>query len=163
MHVLLSSIEDKKNIEKKVVLISPDFFDLSKKIKALIEEEGYEVFYFSDRPSEKMLSKALIRLNRNFLRLSVKKYVKRIVNEINKIQPDKIIIINGQSFKTDDIKTILNSAKDADNAFFAWDSVSTFPFIKDFFPLFKRSYTFDDVDPSFTVVMLQKPTTRLDK
>ena len=73
MHVLLSSIEDKKNIEKKVVLISPDFFDLSKKIKALIEEEGYEVFYFSDRPSEKMLSKALIRLNRNFLRLSVKK------------------------------------------------------------------------------------------
>ena len=49
MHVLLSSIEDKKNIEKKVVLISPDFFDLSKKIKALIEEEGYEVFYFLDR------------------------------------------------------------------------------------------------------------------
>ena len=146
MHVLLSSIEDKKNIEKKVVLISPDFFDLSKKIKTLIEEEGYEVFYFSDRPSEKMLSKALIRLNRNFLRLSVKKYVKRIVNEINKIQPDKIIIINGQSFKTDDIKAIINSAKDADNAFFAWDSVSTFPFIKDFFPLFKRSYTFDDVD-----------------
>ena len=46
MHVLLSSIEDKKNTEKKVVLISPDFFDLSKKIKALIEEEGYEVFYF---------------------------------------------------------------------------------------------------------------------
>ena len=44
MHVLLSSIEDKKNIEKKVVLISPDFFDLSKKIKALIEEEGPEFY-----------------------------------------------------------------------------------------------------------------------
>ena len=147
MACLLSSIgEQHKNSDKKVVLISPDFFNLSKKIQSLIEEEGYQVFYFSDRPSKKTISKSLIRLSRNFLRLSVRKYVKKIIKNIKQIKPDKIIIINGQSFKTRDIKDILSAAPDADNAFFAWDSVKTFSFIKDFFPLFKRSYTFDDVD-----------------
>ena len=72
---LLSGIVGQKNSGKKVILISPDFFNLSKKIQSLIEEEGYQVFYFSDRPSKKTISKSLIRLSRNFLRLSVRKYV----------------------------------------------------------------------------------------
>ena len=40
---LLSGIVGQKNSGKKVILISPDFFNLSKKIQSLIEEEGYQV------------------------------------------------------------------------------------------------------------------------
>ena len=64
-----------------ILFISPQFFNYHIVIKKELESLGYNVFWYSDRPSDNFISKCLIRLNKNFYKKKTKKYINKIIEE----------------------------------------------------------------------------------
>ena len=58
---------------KRILFLCPLFFNYHKKIIKAMESLGAEVDYFDERPSNTVLSKALLRINRNLVKVSNKK------------------------------------------------------------------------------------------
>ena len=58
-----------------VLFISPEFFDYQIRLTNEMERLGHNVFWYSDRPKNSFLSKALIRLNKNLLKKKTNKYI----------------------------------------------------------------------------------------
>lgn len=120
----------------------PDFFTTQKNVSMGLEENGYKVFSYSDRPSSSNLIKGLIRVNRRLAFLSTKKYLKRIVRENAGRSFESIIIIDGQSFSTLDIQYLFDHISHKRTIFYMWDALSFLPYTKKYLPLFDYTITF---------------------
>ena len=72
----------------KLLLIMPRFFDYPELIIEELNNLGYEVDFFDDRPSTNAWIKAIIRINKKFISKYIEKYFDRIMETINKTQYD---------------------------------------------------------------------------
>ncbi len=129
-----------------ILFISPQFFNYHIVIKKELESLGYNVFWYSDRPSDNFISKCLIRLNKNFYKKKTKKYINKIIEENVDKKIDYVFVIFGQSFSKEDIIKLKDSFKEAKFIYYAWDSSKNFPVIKEIYSLFDKSYSFDKED-----------------
>ena len=133
-------------MDKSVVLISPDFFNLSTIIKEEIEKQGYKCKWFDDRPSNKLLAKMLLRLSSSSLKGKINRYFDSIIEYCKKEQPSKFIVIIGQCFNTKHYQKLRKELPNMELVFYNWDSIENFPITKDNFTFFDRSYSFDLTD-----------------
>lgn len=129
----------------KILLIMPNFFNYPRIICDKLNEMGHEVDYYDDRPSTNSFIKALIRMNRKFVTIIIKKYFNKIIREIESKKYHKVILISGQSlsFSTDMLERIKKIQNEAEFILYQWDSLKNFEYIKNFAPLFDRAYSFD--------------------
>lgn len=131
---------------KNVLLIAPVFFDYYKDMISEFERQGYSVYFFDDRPSKDMLSKALIRINKKSLKHKTDRYVGKILSSVEGIKLDLVFVILGQSFFREQILRIKSAHPEAEFVYYSWDSVSNFPSILEFKDCFERIYHFDTHD-----------------
>ena len=91
-----------------VLLIMPEFFDYPRMIQKALNDLGYDVDYYNDRPSTNNLVKAIIKVNRNYMNFFIKRYFKRIMESIKQKKYDVVLLISGQSlsFSVDMIKKL---------------------------------------------------------
>lgn len=132
---------------KKVLFISPNFFNYSEIITKGLINQGYVVDWFDDRPSTNIIDKCLIRFNRNLLKRKINKYFYSNIYEKMKIEKyDYVFVILGQSFNSkmfNDLKKINPNSK---FILYLWDSIKNFPHIEDLATAFDKVYTFDNED-----------------
>lgn len=133
---------------KNLLFIAPIFFDYYKDIKAQFEKEGYIVYYFNDRPSERFVSKAALRLNRNSQKRAIDRYITKILNSVENIKLDLVFVILGQSFSRGNIVRIKEKHPEARYIYYSWDSVKNFPNILEFRDCFDKVFHFDSRDAS---------------
>lgn len=135
---------------KKVLLIMPNFFDYPKIISDELEELGYEVDYFDDRPSTTSFVKAAIRINRKLLHIYIKSYFKRIMKKINEKKYNVVLVISGQSLSFNEkmIKDLKKNQAQARFILYQWDSQKNFPHIISFQKYFDKCFSFDREDVS---------------
>lgn len=135
-------------MNQKVLLIMPNFFDYPQAICAELNNMGYEVDYFDDRPSTKGIVKALIRINRNIISYYIKRYFSRVMSHIQEKEYNFVILISGQSlsFSKEMILQIKESQKNAKFILYQWDSLKNFPYIKQMQHFFDICYSFDSED-----------------
>lgn len=69
-------------MKRKLLLIMPNFFDYPQAICEELENMGYEVDCFDDRPSTNGMVKAIIRVNKNLIGQYVQNPVYRAKGEI---------------------------------------------------------------------------------
>lgn len=131
---------------KNILFIAPVFFGYYKDIIAEFNNQGYNVFFFDDRPSNSFLSKALIRLNKKSQKRKINKYIDKILTLVKDKQLDLVFIILGQSFSREHIIKIKDEHPEAKYVYYSWDSVKNFPNILDFRDCFDRIYHFDSRD-----------------
>ncbi len=136
----------------KLLLIMPRFFDYPELIIEELNNLGYEVDFFDDRPSTNAWIKAIIRINKKFISKYIEKYFDRIMETINKTQYDVVFLISGQSlsFSEEMIKTIRNTQKNANFVLYQWDSQKNFSYIKRIQKYFDKCYSFDRMDVAET-------------
>ena len=79
----------------------PDFFDYPQVISKELEDMGYEVDFFDDRPSTNTWIKAAIRINRNIVKECIKKYFANVMQSIKNKRYDIVFLISGQSLSFD--------------------------------------------------------------
>jgi hypothetical protein len=130
----------------KIVLISPDFFNLSSLISEEIIKQGFDCIAFSDRPSNGFFSKALLRVNRNSQKWKIQHYFNYILKRCVEIKPQKIIVVFGQAFTGKMFLSLKRALPQTEFIYYTWDSVDAFPIIKDKFAIFDRAYSFDTDD-----------------
>lgn len=106
-----------------VLLFAANLFGYEIEIKSKMEQMGATVDYFDERPSNSFLSKALIRINRNFLGKEIEKYYDNIIKKTEGKEYDYIIFIKGESVS----KSILSKMKKihphAQMILYLWDSI----------------------------------------
>jgi len=127
---------------QNILLIMPDFFTTQKNISFGLEQNGYTVFSYSDRPSANNFVKGLIRINRHLAAGPTRRYLKRIIRENAGRSFEAIIIIDGQSFSVSDIKYLFSHISHQRSIFYMWDALSFLPYNAKFFNLFDHTITF---------------------
>ena len=81
-------------MQKKLLLIMPRFFNYPNLISEELNNMGYQVDFFDDRPSTNAFIKAAIRINKNLIYTYIKKYFDGIMT---KIKNEKYQCGNGSS------------------------------------------------------------------
>lgn len=132
---------------KKVLFIAPNFFSYSSIIKNKLEEKGYVVDWFDDRPSTNIIDKCIIRINRNLLKRKIKKYFyNEIYNSMIEKKYDIVFVILGQSFNEEMFNDLRKLNPSAKYILYLWDSVKNFPHIENLSKAFDYTYSFDSFD-----------------
>jgi hypothetical protein len=133
---------------KNIVLLCPRFFDYEKEIKSVLENLGANVIWFDDRPSNDFFSKAIIRVNKNFLSRKIDAYYERIINEISKteLQIDYILFVNPESINVKSIDLIKKTFSKGRLILYMWDSFRNRKKNIELLPFFNSKFTFDPKD-----------------
>lgn len=82
------------NNKKSILLIAPLFFDYYKEIIKELEIMEYNVDYICDAPSNSNVSKAIGRINKNFIKRSTKKFfIQQVIPTIKRKKYDYVIVM----------------------------------------------------------------------
>lgn len=132
----------------KILLIMPNFFDYPQVISDELEEMGYEVDFFDDRPSTNPWIKAAIRLKPDLVKRRIKKYFDYVKQNIKNKHYDVVFLISGQSlsFDPDMIAEIKRMQSKSKFILYQWDSMRNFPYIRVMHKFFDKCYSFDRED-----------------
>src|SRR5690625_2009602 len=82
---------------KKILFISPRFFNYEVAIVEKLTELGAEVDFFDERPSNSISSKGIIRVNPKLYKSQINKYYQSIQNKIKQNQYEYFLLIKGES------------------------------------------------------------------
>ena len=132
----------------KLLLIMPKFFNYPELIIKELNNMGYEVDFFDDRPSTNAWIKAVIRINKNLIQTYIKKYFDEVMKTVRNKKYDVVFVISGQSLSFSEymIEQIKESQTLAKFVLYQWDSQTNFPYIKKVQPYFDKCYSFDRRD-----------------
>lgn len=132
----------------KLLLIMPRFFNYPELITEELENMGYEVDFFDDRPSTNAWIKAAIRINKNMIGRYIKQYFEEMMNTVRNKEYDVVFLISGQSlsFSEEMISEIKKCQVKAKFVLYQWDSQTNFPYIKQVQKYFDKCYSFDRND-----------------
>lgn len=132
----------------KLLLIMPRFFNYPELIIEELNNMGYEVDFFDDRPSTNAWVKAVIRINKNIIQTYIQKYFNQVMETVRGKQYDVVFLISGQSlsFSEEMIEEIKKCQPQAKFVLYQWDSQTNFPYIKSVQKFFDKCYSFDRRD-----------------
>ena len=128
---------------KRVLFIGTTFYTYHTMIIKEFEAQGFVVDYYSDRPSERSLTKGLIKINKNLVKKQTAAYFDEIINETKEKRYDIVFMINCKVYTKDMVEELKSLHKGAEFILYLWDSVKLYPFVEELIPLFDRAYTFD--------------------
>ena len=134
--------------DKSILFFSPQFFNYEKEIKKKLEELGAIVLWFDDRPSNNFISKALIRINKNFIKNKIANYYKAILGQLksNKKQFDYVFFLNPEAISVNSLKEFKSEFYNAKFVLYMWDSFKNRKNTIDLLPVFDSKFTFDPQD-----------------
>ena len=69
---------------KKILFVSVSFFNYEKAIVSKLEELGAIVDFYDDRPSNSLINKGIVRLNKKLISSKINHYYKKILKEMKK-------------------------------------------------------------------------------
>jgi hypothetical protein len=133
-------------IDKKILLICPNFFSYHKKIIMNLEASGASVNYIEDRPFTSFFMRAMTSLSPYIVSRALEIYYIKKIKKNKNLDYDFIFVVNGQTIS----KTVLSYLKEtqANSKFilYLWDSILNRPNIVKNFVFFEEVYTFDEED-----------------
>jgi hypothetical protein len=131
---------------KKILFLCPLFFNYHKKLINALESQGAEVDYYDERPSNTFLSKALLRINRNFVTHQINKYYEEITRAIKNKQYDYIFICQAEATPKSFLKDVRAMNPEARMVLMLWDSVANKVNTLEKLDLFDEVFSFDKKD-----------------
>ena len=136
-------------MKKRILLIAPLFFNYYQEIIKELEIMEYKVDYICDAPSNSNISKALGRVNKNFIKRSTSKYFDtKVLPSIKDKIYDVVFIIAGMTFSFTPcmISKIKEMNPKAYFVMYQWDSEKNLPYLSLIHPYIDCLYSFDLYD-----------------
>ncbi|WP_394234990.1 lipopolysaccharide biosynthesis protein [Niallia oryzisoli] len=131
---------------KKILFLCPLFFNYHKKLIKAMESMGAEVKFFDERPSNTVLSKALLRINPNFVKVQIKKYYEEMTMKIQDEKFDYIFICQAEATPKSFLRNVKNMNPQAKMVLMLWDSVANKVNTLEKLEFFDVVYSFDKKD-----------------
>jgi hypothetical protein len=140
---------------KRILYISPKFFNYENKIKEELENLGAIVDFFDDRPANDFITKVLIRLKLKYMmNKKINKYYLDISNFIKSKSYDYVFIISPETLSYKELEMIKEIQPKAKYLLYMWDSFKN----KNSFNtigLFDKVFSFDSRDATeYTLTFL---------
>ena len=108
---------------KKILFISPKFFNYEREIIDKLESMGAIVTYFDDRPSNMPIAKALMRVQNPLKSIWVNYHYRKILNEIRNKKYDFFLLIKGEVTPGFFLKGIRELFENTKFIYYSYDSV----------------------------------------
>ncbi len=147
---------------KRILFISARFFGYEEEIKKKLISFGSEVDFFDERPRNDVLTKTLIRINRNLLAKKNSEYYNKIIKDTKDRDYDVIFIIKGEVISISDLKKLKRLHGKAKFILYMWDALSYTPNSKRIKSLFDHVFTFDIHDAQVYKDMKFRPLFYID-
>lgn len=134
----------------RVLLITPEFYDLEKKIKSVLEESGYEVTWIENKTLtfdyHGTASKLkLLRRIYFILFFPQVRYLKKELKKNENIRYDILFSINGHIICKYLFRKLKNKNPGLFSVLYLWDAFSMYSWMKEL-KYFSKVYTFDPTD-----------------
>lgn len=134
----------------RVLLITPEFYGIEKLIKSILEESGYEVYWFENKslPLDYHGTNSKFKFLRRiyfFLFFPQVRYIKKELRKIRNIKFDILFSINANIICPFLITSLKNQNPEINSILFLWDSFSMYNWSKEI-QFFNNVYTFDLAD-----------------
>lgn len=134
-------------MKETILFISPEFFGYETRLKNRLENIGYDVTFFSDRPKLSTLGKGLMRLFPSIFKHKIDTYFENnILKACQKNQYDYVFVILGQSFDSNMFFKIRKTQERSKFILYLWDSIKNFPQCLELSKAFDKTITFDKND-----------------
>lgn len=111
-----------------------------------LQKMGATVDYYSERPNQTFITRALIRINRKLISYKVNKYHNSILFETKDSHYDFIFFIRCEAFSRKTISAFRNQHPNAKMVVFFWDSFNNNKNSAHVYDLFDKAYCFDKLD-----------------
>lgn len=131
---------------KRILFISPRFFNYEVSIKEKLEVLGANVSFYDERPNNKTSTKVILRLFRKGLNKAVNKHYKNILNEINGKEFNFLFILKGESTPSFFLEQFKIKNPKAQLIFYSYDSLKNNSNAKFNFKYFDSAFSFDKQD-----------------
>lgn len=132
--------------EKTILFVSASFFGYERAIIARLKQLGASVDYFDERPSNSVVIKGIIRVNRKFHQRTIAEYYRKISRQITSKNYDYFLLIKGESVPLEFLKEFIRNHPDTERIFYTYDAVAEYPRFQQLFPYFHRNITFEPSD-----------------
>ena len=131
---------------KKILFVSANFFGYEKAIANRLRELGAEVDFYNERPSDSVLSKGIIRVNKNFYFKKIKSYYQKILKETGRRNYDFFLLIKGETVPLFFLKKFKQDHPSAKMIYYSYDAVQEYPKFLKLYSYFDQNFTFEPKD-----------------
>lgn len=131
---------------KKILFLSAHFFGYEKAITNRLRELGAEVDFYNERPSDSIVSKGIIRVNKNFYFKKIKSYYQTILEETKDRNYDFFLLIKGETIPFFFLEKFKQHHSSAVRIFYSYDSVKEYPKFLKLYSHFNKNFTFEPSD-----------------
>lgn len=131
---------------KNILFISIKTFDYERHILNKLIELGSKVTYFDERPSNSILIKGLIRINKDLISIKINSYYKKILKNITNKKFDFLFVIKGESIPRFFLTEFKRMNPNCVMIYYTWDSFINNPNALINLDIFDRKITFDYSD-----------------
>lgn len=132
--------------DKRILYISPKFFNYENKIKEELESLGAIVDFFDDRPANDFITKVFIRLNfKSLIQKKIDTYYENIYSYISDKKYDFIFVVSPETLSYKELTKIKELQLNTECILYMWDSFenkNSFNTIN----LYDKVYSFDSMD-----------------
>ena len=133
-------------MKKKILLVSPRFFNYHKIIKKGLEEKGYDVHLMEDKPNDNVYIHALLRFFPYRLNSFFDNYYLSKLNSFGSSNYDFILVINGQTLSKYIKKILKKEYPKSKFIMYRFDSLKNRPLAKIDHSIFDNFFSFDKFD-----------------
>ncbi|MBN9313216.1 MAG: hypothetical protein BGO40_01400 [Chryseobacterium sp. 39-10] len=131
---------------KKILFISAHFFGYEKAIIDKMKTLGAEVDFYNERPSDSVLSKGIIRVNRALYQKRINRYYRQILAQTEGRDYDFFLLIKGESIPHFFLEALKVQHPAICTVFYSYDAVAEYPKFKQLYPYFDKNFTFEPAD-----------------
>lgn len=131
---------------KKILFLSANFFGYEKAIVSRLQELGVDVDFFNERPSDSVLSKGIIRVNKNFYFKKIRSYYQKISRETKSNNYDFFLLIKGETIPFSFLEQFRKDHPGTKMIYYSYDAVREYPKFLRLYPYFDENFTFEPQD-----------------
>ncbi|RAJ85817.1 hypothetical protein CLV59_102522 [Chitinophaga dinghuensis] len=129
---------------KSILFISPSFFNYEKEILKKMQGLGANVTFYDDRPSNSVLVRGLIRLNKKILKNRIRRYYEGILQKIIATNGyDFLLLIKGETIPPEFLQQFRQRFPKCRTIMYQYDSIRNNQNAIACFPYFDRILSFD--------------------
>lgn len=136
----------KKQSQKRILMFCAPFFGYDKRLVVALEELGFQVDLYDEKPGDGFFHKACIRYNIGFYRPVIHKYIKRIIEKNREKRYDYLLVVKGEGITVDAIRLLREAYPNAKSILYLWDSIANIPECETRMACYDRVMTFDPQD-----------------
>jgi len=139
-------IKDKSLEGKRILFLSPAFFNYEKKIVEKMKSMGAAVDFYDERVINKPFEKALIKVLPTIFNKKSKVYYNNILNAHRNDDYDYILIVKCDMVPEETLQQLKHEFKSSKLILYLWDSLKNIPNITHKLKYFDKVYSFDRID-----------------